>query len=56
MLGSMPSPEMFFPILSTTSTSHSSKSSLLPQAKANPSIEILTDLYDLPFDSEGNLF
>ena len=29
---------------------------LLPQAKANPSIEILTDLYDLPFDSEGNLF
>lgn len=29
---------------------------LLPQAKANPNIEILTDLYDLPFDSEGNLF
>nr|WP_325294574.1 DUF362 domain-containing protein [uncultured Oscillibacter sp.] len=29
---------------------------LLPQAKANPSIEILTDLYDLPFDSQGNLF
>lgn len=29
---------------------------LLPQAKANPDIEILTDLYDLPFDSEGNLF
>ena len=29
---------------------------LLPQAKANPNIEILTDLYDLPFDSQGNLF
>lgn len=29
---------------------------LLPQAKANPNIEILTDPYDLPFDSEGNLF
>lgn len=29
---------------------------LLPQAKANPNIEILTDLYDLPFDEEGNLF
>ncbi len=29
---------------------------LLPLAKANPNIEILTDLYDLPFDSEGNLF
>ncbi|MCI8970484.1 MAG: DUF362 domain-containing protein [Oscillibacter sp.] len=29
---------------------------LLPQARANPNIEILTDLYDLPFDSQGNLF
>lgn len=29
---------------------------LLPLAKANPDIEILTDLYDLPFDGEGNLF
>lgn len=29
---------------------------LLPLAKANPDIEILTDLYDLPFDKEGNLF
>lgn len=29
---------------------------LLPQAKANPHIEILTDLYDLPFDAQGNLF
>lgn len=29
---------------------------LLPQARANPNIEILTDLYDLPFDSRGNLF
>ncbi|WP_325200415.1 DUF362 domain-containing protein [Oscillibacter sp.] len=29
---------------------------LLPQAKANPNIEILTDLYDLPFDAQGNLF
>lgn len=29
---------------------------LLPQAKANPNIEILTDLYDLPFDGQGNLF
>ncbi|MCI9577456.1 MAG: DUF2088 domain-containing protein [Oscillibacter sp.] len=29
---------------------------LLPQARANPNIEILTDLYDLPFDSLGNLF
>lgn len=29
---------------------------LLPLAKANPNIEILTDLYDLPFDGEGNLF
>ena len=29
---------------------------LLPLAKANPNIEILTDLYDLPFDGQGNLF
>jgi len=29
---------------------------LLPQARANPNIEILTDLYDLPFDGQGNLF
>ena len=29
---------------------------LLPQARANPDIEILTDLYDLPFDAQGNLF
>ncbi len=29
---------------------------LLPQAKANPHIEILTEPYDLPFDENGNLF
>lgn len=29
---------------------------LLEQARANPNIEILTELYDLPFDEEGNLF
>lgn len=29
---------------------------LLPQARANPNIEILTEPYDFPFDEEGNLF
>ncbi len=29
---------------------------LLPLAKANPDIEILTEPYDLPFDGQGNLF
>ena len=29
---------------------------LLPQAKANPNIEILSEPYDLPFDENGNLF
>ncbi len=29
---------------------------LLPLAKANPDIEILTEPYDLPFDAQGNLF
>ena len=29
---------------------------LLPLAKANPHIEILTEPYDLPFDEQGNLF
>ena len=29
---------------------------LLPQAQANPNIEILSEPYDLPFDEEGNLF
>lgn len=29
---------------------------LLPLAKANPNIEILSEPYDLPFDEEGNLF
>ena len=29
---------------------------LIPQAKANPNIEILTEPYDLPFDENGNLF
>lgn len=29
---------------------------LLPLAKANPDIEILTEPYDLPFDARGNLF
>ena len=29
---------------------------LLPLAKANPDIEILTEPYDLPFDEQGNLF
>ncbi|MEG1657591.1 MAG: DUF362 domain-containing protein [Oscillibacter sp.] len=29
---------------------------LLPLARANPQIEILSDPYDLPFDAEGNLF
>lgn len=29
---------------------------LLPQAMANPNIEILSEPYDLPFDAEGNLF
>lgn len=29
---------------------------LLPLAKANPNIEILSEPYDLPFDAEGNLF
>ena len=30
--------------------------SMLPLAKANPNIEILSEPYDLPFDAEGNLF
>lgn len=29
---------------------------LLPLAKENPNIEILTEPYDLPFDENGNLF
>ncbi len=29
---------------------------LLPLAKENPNIEILSEPYDLPFDAEGNLF
>ena len=29
---------------------------LLPQAEANPNIEILSEPYDLAFDAEGNLF
>ena len=29
---------------------------LLPLARANPNIEILTEPYDLPFDENGNLF
>lgn len=29
---------------------------MLPLAKANPNIEILTEPYELPFDAEGNLF
>lgn len=29
---------------------------LLPLAKRNPQIEILSEPYDLPFDAEGNLF
>ena len=29
---------------------------LLPQAEANPHIEILTEPYELPFDENGNLF
>ena len=29
---------------------------MLPLAKANPNIEILSEPYDLPFDENGNLF
>lgn len=29
---------------------------LLPLAKENPNIEIITEPYDLPFDENGNLF
>ena len=29
---------------------------MIPLAKANPNIEILTEPYDLPFDENGNLF
>ena len=29
---------------------------LLPLAKADPNIEILTEPYDLAFNEEGNLF
>lgn len=29
---------------------------MLPLAKANPNIEILSEPYDLPFDEDGNLF
>lgn len=30
--------------------------SMLPLARANPNIEILSEPYELPFDAEGNLF
>lgn len=29
---------------------------LIPLARANPHIEILSEPYELPFDEEGNLF
>ena len=29
---------------------------MLPLAKANPNIEILSEPYDLKFDRQGNLF